>query len=60
MGESLVGRGSMSVDAHVVGEFRDRLENHPIYRAMQTLTDLRRFMERHVYCHSTLVQNYAL
>ena len=39
----------MGMDARIVGPFRRRLEEHPVYAAMRTPADLRRFMEHHVY-----------
>ena len=33
----------MGMDACIVGPFRRRLEEHPVYAAMRTPVDLRRF-----------------
>ncbi len=40
---------SESFDPRVVAELRQRLDNHPIYAAVQTLADLRVFMAQHVH-----------
>lgn len=32
-----------------LNEFADQLANHPIYAALQTIEDLQRFMEQHIY-----------
>lgn len=38
-----------AITSDVILDFKDQLENHPIYAAVATLDDLRCFMEHHVY-----------
>lgn len=38
-----------SITSEVIQPFRQSLENHPIYEAVQSLADLQCFMEHHVY-----------
>lgn len=40
---------SGQINSSVVAQFRDRLDNHPIYGSVETLADLRCFMEHHVF-----------
>ena len=40
---------STSIDANIISGFRQSLDEHPVYNAVQTLDDLRCFMEHHVY-----------
>ena len=37
------------ITEQVIGSFKDRLENHPVYAAVRSKGDLRCFMEHHVY-----------
>jgi len=37
------------IDSSVIGDFRARLEQHPVYAAVATIDDLRCFMQHHVY-----------
>lgn len=38
-----------SISNHVIDPYRQQLENHPVYRAIETVQDLCCFMEHHVY-----------
>lgn len=40
---------STPIDSEIIASFRSRLEQHPVYAAVTTLPDLRRFMQHHVY-----------
>jgi hypothetical protein len=40
---------SMPIDSDVIGSFRTRLEQHPVYAAVASIEDLRCFMQHHVY-----------
>lgn len=40
---------SLEITAKTIASFNRQLENHPVYEAVATLDDLRRFMEHHVY-----------
>lgn len=37
------------ITEQVIGGFKDRLENHPVYAAVRSIEHLRCFMEHHVY-----------
>ncbi|MDA8382234.1 MAG: DUF3050 domain-containing protein [Betaproteobacteria bacterium] len=39
----------LSIDSRVLAPLQERLANHPIYGSVRTMTDLRIFMEHHVY-----------
>ncbi len=38
-----------AITSEIVADFRQRLENHPVYAAVATLEDLQCFMQHHVY-----------
>jgi hypothetical protein len=40
---------SAIISSDIINSFKDKLENHPIYEAVETLDDLRCFMQHHVY-----------
>lgn len=40
---------TQSIDADIIASVREPLDEHPVYAAVQTLDDLRCFMEHHVY-----------
>ena len=37
------------ISSDILQSFKERLENHPVYKAVQTIEDLRCFMKHHVY-----------
>jgi hypothetical protein len=37
------------ITSEIIGSFKERLENHPIYEAVASIEDLQCFMEHHVY-----------
>ena len=43
------GQPGATISADVVGRFRQRLEQHPVYEAVERIQDLRCFMQHHVY-----------
>lgn len=40
---------SAPISSDIINSFQSKLENHPIYDAVETLDDLRCFMQHHVY-----------
>lgn len=38
-----------SIDAEIIEHFKHKLDNHPIYDAVETLEDLQCFMQHHIY-----------
>ena len=40
---------SKTIDSGLIADFRSRLVQHPVYSAVQTIDDLRCFMQHHVY-----------
>jgi len=40
---------STEISAEIIGSFKQKLENHPVYDAVSTIKDLQCFMEHHVY-----------
>ena len=40
---------STSINTDLLVNFQQRLEQHPVYSAVQNLQDLRLFMEHHIY-----------
>ena len=40
---------STAITSEIIADFKNRLENHPIYEAVSTIEDLQCFMEHHVY-----------
>ena len=40
---------SLQITHDVIADFRQRLESHPVYAAVETVDDLRCFMQHHVY-----------
>ncbi len=44
-----IKRENMNIDQAFIVKLREQLDNHPIYEAVQTLDDLRVFMQHHIY-----------